>query len=115
MEKRRFPRLERQLLVSYDHFNLDNLKDDEGIARTLDMSIRGLLLELPRAVEVGSTLRLNINLEGEIVELFGEVVRLKPKEGGTYEVGVELRYVPERFIRVVESFFLKRKGEKSET
>jgi hypothetical protein len=111
MEKRRFPRLERHLLVSYDHFNLDNLKDDEGLARTLDMSIRGLLLELPRPMEVGSTLRLNINLEGELVELFGEVVRLKPKEQGTYEVGVELRYVPERFIRVVESFFMKTRGQ----
>lgn len=111
MEKRRFPRLDRKLLVSYDHFNLENLKDDEGVARTLDMSVRGLLLELPRAVEVGSTLRLNINLAGEIAEVFGEVVRVKATEQDTYEVGVELKYVPEKFIRLVESFFLSDRGK----
>jgi hypothetical protein len=114
MEKRRYPRLDRKLLVSYDHFNLDNIKDDEGIARTLDMSVRGLLLELPRPVEKGSTFRMNLNLEGEIVELFGEVVWVKETGAGTYEAGVELRYVPERFIHSVESFFLKKepKGQK---
>jgi len=107
-DKRRFPRVDRQLLVSYDHFNLDNLKDDEGLARTLDMSVRGLLLQVPREVEVGSTLRLSLSLDGDVVEAFGEVTRCAPGEGGTFEAGIELKYVPEAFIDRVEAFFQRR-------
>lgn len=108
-EKRRFPRLDRHLLVGYDHFNSDNLKDDEGLARTLDMSVRGLLLELPRPVEPGTTLRLQLNLTGELIEAFGEVTRCEDADhNGMYEVGVLLKYVPEAFITVVERYFQDR-------
>lgn len=105
MAKRRFERIDRKLLVNYDHFNFDNLKDDEGLARTLDMSVRGLLLQLPRPVEPGSTLRLSLSLGDDVVEAFGEVRRCEQDDDGLYEAGIELRYVPEKFIRTVESFF----------
>lgn len=107
-KKRRFPRVERNLLVSYDHFNVDNVKDDVGMARTLDMSVRGLLLELPRAAEIGSSLRLALDLDGEVVEAFGDVARCEPTEDGMFAVGVDLRYVPERFIERVEAHFRLR-------
>lgn len=107
-EKRRFPRVDRKLLVSYDHFSLDNLKDDEGVARTLDMSVRGLLLQLPRPVEIGSTLRLSLDLGGDVIEAFGEVTRCEEDEEGMYEAGIQLKYVPEKFIERVEHFFQSR-------
>ena len=107
-KKRRFPRLERHLLVSYDHFNVDNVKDDVGMARTLDMSVRGLLLELARPVEIGSSLRLSLDLDGEVVEAFGDVARCESTPDGLYAVGVDLRYVPERFIERVEAHFRLR-------
>lgn len=109
-KKRRFPRVERHLLVSYDHFNMDHVKDDVGMARTLDMSVRGLLLELPRAVEPGSALRLSLDLDGEIVEAFGDVARCEESSDGMFAVGVDLRYVPERFIERVEAHFRLREN-----
>jgi hypothetical protein len=107
-DKRRYPRVDHKLLVSYDHFSIDNLKDDEGLARTLDMSVRGLLLQTPRAVDVGTTLRMALNLDGEIIEAFGKVTRCAKGADGLYETGVELNYVPEKFIAVVENYFRKR-------
>ncbi len=109
-EHRRFKRVDRKLLVSYDHFNIDNIKDDEGVALTVDMSVRGLLLELPRPMDEGSTIRLSLNLEGDVVEAFGEIKRCAPSasDDDLFEVGVELKYISERFITVVENYFQAR-------
>lgn len=108
MHKRNFERLDRRLLVSYDHFNFDNIKDDEGMARTLDMSIRGLHLQLPRAVEIGSSLRLALQLDNEVVEAFGQVRWCEADQEGTFEAGIELKYVPEKFINALEKHFQHR-------
>lgn len=110
-QKRRFPRVDRRLLVNYDHFNLDHVQDDAGVARTLDMSVRGLLLQVPRPVEPGTTLRLALDLDGEIIEAFGEVTRCAEDDEGMYTTGVSLRYVPERFIDRVEAHFRETEGE----
>lgn len=108
MAKRKFERVDRQLLVNYDHFNLDNIKDDQGMARTLDMSVRGLHLQLPRAVEPGSTLRLALDLKGEVIEAFGEIRWCEADQDGMFEAGIELKYVPEKFIAAIEAHFTER-------
>ena len=105
MHKRQFERVDRHLLVNYDHFNFDNLKDDEGMARTLDMSVRGLHLQLPRAVEAGSSLRLALQLKDEVIEAFGTIRWCEPDGEGMFEAGIELKYVPEKFIAAIEAHF----------
>lgn len=108
MENRRnFARVDHELLVGYTHFDMQKVKDDEGVAKTLNMSVRGLLLLLPRSVEVDTELQIALNLDGEIVEVVGRVVRceLDRQDKGMFDAGIELAYVPDRFTEAVERYF----------
>lgn len=105
--RRNFTRVDHELLVNYAHYDLEQVKDDEGMAKTINMSVRGLLLLLPRGVEAGTSLQLALNLDGEVVEIIGRVVRCEPEadDTGMFDAGIELEYVPERFTEAVEHYF----------
>ena len=77
------------------------------MGKSLNVSVRGLLLLMPRPVEVGALLQLALDLESEVVELFGEVVRCTPDpdDSGMFDVGIELSHVPAHFTESVERFF----------
>ena len=110
MDNRRlFARVDHELLASYCHYDLNDVMDDEGMAKTLNMSVRGLLLLLPRSVDINSTLKVALNLEGSVIELVGQVMRcrLDPEADGMFDVGIELKYVPEHFAESVERYFAK--------
>lgn len=114
MENRRnFARIDHQHLVSYTHRDPKDVKDDEGVAKTLNLSVRGLLLLFSHSVEVGTRLELVLNLEGTIVEVVGDVVRCSADAGDAdmFDVGIELAHVPERFVELVEQFVAKAETE----
>lgn len=102
--RRTFTRVDQELLVNYAHFDIKQVQDDEGMAKTLNMSVRGLLLLLPRAIEPGTRLQLALNLEGNVAEVVGKVVRCEPDPSGNgmFDAGIELEYVPDRFAESVE-------------
>jgi hypothetical protein len=103
-DKRRYPRLDRRYLVSYEQFDVNTLDDEQGMGRTVNMSVRGLLLQLPRPVDMGTTLCVSLAIEGEIADVIGKVVHCVENEAGLYEAGLELQYVPPKFSRQVETF-----------
>lgn len=106
-ERRHFARVDHQLLVEYSHRDPGNTVDEEGMAKTLDMSVHGLLLVLPRPVEVGAVLDLALDLEGDVVEVVGRVVRCAPAPDNSelFDAGVELTHVPEQYRKAVERYF----------
>ena len=104
--RRQFARVDHEILASYSHYDPEEVKDDEGMAKTLNLSVSGLLLQLPRAVEVEQKLQLALNLDGQVVELVGRVVRCEAADAGDmHDVGVELVHVPDPFVQVVERYF----------
>jgi hypothetical protein len=107
--RRKFARIDHQHLVSYTHHDKKDVKDDEGVAKTLNLSVHGLLLLFSRSVEVGTRLELVLNLEGVLVEVVGNVVRCSPDPGnaGMFDVAIELEYVPDRFVESVEQYLSK--------
>lgn len=104
--RRNFVRVDHQLLVNYARCDRDGGKD-EGMGKSLNVSGRGLLLLLPRRVEVGMILQLALDFESEVVEVVGEVVRCSadPDDDGMFDVGIELSHVPARFTESVDRFF----------
>jgi len=74
IEKRAFKRLPLQTLLTYDVLDTSEPDHREGMARTLDVSDRGLQLELPRKVDRGDRLQLTLGIEDRIVTLIGDVV-----------------------------------------
>jgi hypothetical protein len=110
MENRRsFARIDHQHLVSYTHRDAKDVKDDEGMAKTLNLSVHGLLLLFSHHVQVGVHLELELNLDGTIVKVVGVVVRCDPAatNEGMFDVGIELSHVPQRFVQAVEQYLSK--------
>ncbi|MDJ0840824.1 MAG: PilZ domain-containing protein [Acidobacteriota bacterium] len=74
IEKRSTPRLMKQTLLSYDVMRDGREIFDDGMAKTLDMSPRGLHLELPKTVDRGDDLTITLNLDGQMVTVSGKVM-----------------------------------------
>ncbi len=84
-EKRRYPRKKAEHLVFY--FSMSELK--EGLARSLNVSKAGVLLEMAEKLEPSAHIDLSISIGEDSIPLRGKVVWVK-KEGGLYLVGVAL-------------------------
>ena len=108
--RRRFERIDRELLASYRHFDPADREDDEGMAKTLNLSVGGVLLLLPHSFESGTRLELALNLDGTVVEVVGKVAHCEASSevADMYDLGVELEATQERFVEAVEQYFAKR-------
>jgi len=63
---------------------------DEEDGSVVNIGARGVLLESPRELELGTKVGLTLDLPGEApVAVVGQVVRLAGQEGGRFRVGVE--------------------------
>jgi hypothetical protein len=72
-ERRRWDRVPAEHLVSYTHFDDDGELDDMGMARTLDLSEGGILLEMARPMGEGSWLEIKMVSGEHIVKARGRV------------------------------------------
>lgn len=98
-DKRKFVRIDKAALVSYERLGTLSAETvDAGVAKTVDVSVRGLQLEFPRAVATGDHLRLELSLDGELVKVEGVVVRTGKDDSGHEVAGVHLTHVPAAFV-----------------
>ena len=104
--RRQFARVAHEILANYSHVEAEQRADD-GMAKTLNLSVGGLLLQLPREVELETQLQVALNLDGQVVEVLGRVARCgaSSEQEGMFEVGVELLHVPEQFVTRVDQYF----------
>lgn len=98
-DQRKFVRIDKAALVSYERIGKATAKtEDAGMAKTVDVSVRGLQLEFPRAVEIGDILRLELSLDGKLVKVEGVVVRTDKDDSGLEVAGVALTHVPAEYV-----------------
>ena len=67
----------------------DGIVSNEFVARTLNVSKTGLLVEAHTCVEEGRHLEITIGLEDRIVSLRGQVVRIEPAADDTVHIGID--------------------------
>jgi hypothetical protein len=60
-----------------------------GLARTLNVSATGLLLETGRCFEPGQLLRITLGLENALVQLIGRVAHSQPLDDELCTTGVQ--------------------------
>ena len=87
-EKRRFPRMERQIAVIY-RFEQENRRFEDA-CRTTNISAGGIALESGRAIALNTRLLLKLLVENRIVSCRGRVAHLEPAADNSHSVGVEL-------------------------
>lgn len=100
-DRRRYRRIDKQTLVSYEILDQTERILDEGMARTSDMSLSGLNLELQREPNQGDLIRLTLNIDGKLVTLKGEVVWVVPGGDGLFEVGFRILQYPKEYSREI--------------
>lgn len=89
---RRAPRIKSINLVSYARHN-ESLKVDEdgGVARTVNLSESGILLETYSPLPLDSVIEIDISLGDRLVTVSGEVTRAESVDKGVYRLGIRFR------------------------
>lgn len=85
-------RAERRYAMNFLDFEIvapDGETLGRGLARTLNVSATGLLLETGQFFEPGQQLRITLGLKNELVQLLGRVVRSQPVDDDICSTGVQ--------------------------
>ncbi|EAT14551.1 PilZ domain-containing protein [Desulfuromonas acetoxidans] len=87
-ERRRDPRYNTLNFVYFSFQDPAN-GDGEYMGKTLDASLRGLLLEVHLPLPIGQRLNLSVGAGEDIFEFSGEVVHCMDHDGGMFCTGIE--------------------------
>ena len=94
-ERRRWTRIPAEHLVSYTHFDEQMIPDDVGMARTLDLSEGGILMEVTRNLEEGSPLEIKMVSGDHTVRARGTIVHRQRLSSGRWRVGLDFTDITE--------------------
>lgn len=87
-ERRRADRHTTLNLLEYDILSPDGSVEGMGMARTVNISGTGLLLETGQFFEAGQQLRITLGLNNKLVKLVGKVVHSQPVDDELCNTGV---------------------------
>jgi len=87
-ERRKWKRIPAEHLVSYIHFDEQMIPDDVGMARTLDLSEGGILLEMAHDLEEGSPLEIKMVSGDKTLRARGTIAHSQRLSSGRWRVGL---------------------------
>ncbi len=107
---------ERRISDRFDTMNLSYVQVDEdgsvtheGMGRTLNVSQKGILLEITCEEELVGRVILQIALDDELVDLQGNIVHCEKNAEHTHQAGIEFfdvnskaQMILDKFIQVFE-------------
>jgi hypothetical protein len=89
VEKRKYPRTEIDILVSYVCLDDDGRELGEEIGRALNLSQGGLLLESNAPIECRNMLLSIVDQENQLIEIKGEIVNSLEAGQGIFQSGIQ--------------------------
>ncbi|MBI4789549.1 MAG: DUF72 domain-containing protein [Chloroflexi bacterium] len=113
-ERRAAPRVDATYKIAYECFNSWGVKVDEGPAKTVDISGRGALIEIPRGVPLDASMVLLVMAPFHMLMVKGSVVHSRRSTNGTFHVGVHLTEVVEGTWEILNWVIRERLAEKSD-
>jgi len=87
-ERRKYPRIESIILTAFNYFDQKEYERRQGIARTLNISGNGILIESGCPFNLHSILEVTLSLGENHITLSGEVRRAEINETGHYLLGI---------------------------
>lgn len=87
--KRQYPRFDSLNLLAYNVYDQDNALVQQGMGRTLNVSMSGILLETHVHVPPDNVVALTIGLEDNLIEIRGKAVYSREGQEKMYETGIE--------------------------
>jgi len=101
-EKRQLPRANAAYNIAYEFFDPRGAKTDEGSALTVNISGRGALIELPRALAADGSLILWITAPFYTGLFKGQVMHARAAANGMFHIGIQLTDVIEGHWEALE-------------
>lgn len=92
-------------LLEYDILSPDGLVVGMGMARTVNISGTGLLLETGQFFESGQQLRITLGLSNKLVKLVGKVVHSRPVNDDLCNTGVMFVEFREADRQIYQAYF----------
>lgn len=100
-ERRKWPRILAEHLVSYAHLDEQEEPHQMGMARTLDLSEGGIVLEMTHALETGSHLEIRMVSGDHILKARGRVVYNRHLPAGRWRVGVSFTEITDDDLEII--------------
>lgn len=113
-DKRKYPRVTTQNVVSYICLDADGHQIAEGMGTTVDVSQGGTLLETSHPIEAEYILLMSIDLDNNIVETKGKVAHSRSMGPGKYLTGIQFLGEREEVTKVVKNFIIDYHSRKNE-
>lgn len=88
--RREYTRYPAVNLVSYVHYDKEEHKDYEGVAKTADVSKGGFRVQIPEKFEVDTKLEVTVAIGEKILSFLSKVVFVKKLNEKLYDVGVQI-------------------------
>jgi hypothetical protein len=101
-DRRRAPRVRDYHSTIYTNYDEQGDIDEQGIARTLNVSERGVLLETASLLAPGTRLTLQLQLGEQILSLESQVMHTDRLPNGRFQVGLAIQSVPAALLSQLE-------------
>ncbi|MCM2264760.1 MAG: PilZ domain-containing protein [Desulfuromonadales bacterium] len=104
-ERRRAERRYAMNFLDYEIVSSEGETIGRGLARTLNVSASGLLLETGQFFEAEQLLRITLGLENELVQVTGRVAYSRPIDDSLCTTGVQFVEFAEAERRIFQRYF----------
>lgn len=86
--RRKNPRVDIRVLISYDCYNDDGELFDQKLGVILDVSVGGMLIESDDFIEANYVEIVFVNHENKVLSVVGSVVHSRKTENGKVRTGI---------------------------
>lgn len=100
-ERRKWPRILTEHLVAYTRLDEQALPDEAGVARTLDLSEGGMVLEMTHPLEAGSHLEIKMVSGDRILKAEGRVIYSQDLAAGRWRVGIKFTKITDDDLAII--------------
>jgi hypothetical protein len=101
-EKRKYPRIATQNVISYLCTDEDDNQLGEGVGETVNISQGGILIKTPLPIEAEYILLTTIDLENNTIDIKGKVAHSQRDESGKFETGIRFLGTHDEKIQIVK-------------
>jgi c-di-GMP-binding flagellar brake protein YcgR len=101
---RRNPRVKTSNGVSYICIDETGNEIEQGMGKTIDISLGGMLLETSVAIESKYILIATIDLAGNLIETKGKVTYSRKIESEKVLTGIQFLETPQRKMKIIAEF-----------
>ncbi|SPD72716.1 putative Type IV pilus assembly PilZ [uncultured Desulfobacterium sp.] len=115
-ERRKYPRIKTDNLMSYACTDDTGQELNQGIGTALDISQGGLLLESHSPIEAKKILLTFIDPDNEFFEINGEIAYCKEIKTGMFQTGIRFsennKNIRKAIVSIVKTYNVQKQSEK---